>query len=153
MWLHVIMCCDLLWYVICMIQSYRVGTFGSLELGPEGPQRVGAGGPHWDTLTRGSTELQPRVAIMWLLWYFGELTKLMLTVFSVMCFRYQWWPWEGAGLIRTHIWDWMYLILGDICETKIWCYDILWMNGFVKMWFQMWKIVLIFTVLQVGIRA
>ena len=22
-------------------------------------------------------------------WYFGELTKLMLTVFSVMCFRYQ----------------------------------------------------------------
>ena len=50
-------------------------------------------------------------------WYFGELTKLMLTVLRVMCFRYQWWPREGTGLIRTHTWDFMYFDLGR-CFVK-----------------------------------
>ena len=71
-----------------------------------------------------------------------------------MCFRYQWRSREGAGLIITHTWGVLYvMILG--CDVMD-CYVIQWhfYNNYEwKCVFKMWKIVLKFTSLQVGIRA
>ena len=124
---------------ICMLYDDIDRTGGSNELWPD--QRVqratGLEGPAETHRPEGRIIASSGVCVV--CGILGNSLSNYAYSCCVMCFRYQWWAREGAGMIRTHThWSLYIMILGFIWFV-LWhdtldLYALFWMEIHFKKW-------------------